>query len=102
MDRVSRFTTFTSPGARRVSAIWQTASSQPSWILRVVLMTFIFVIAFPIVLLVALALLVASVVLVVLRIVNTLMMKMRGTLPRRDGRENVRVMQRRDDVHDHR
>lgn len=97
MDRVPRFTTFTSPGAQRVSAIWQTAASQPSWISRVVLMTFILIIAIPIFLLVMLALLAASVVFGVLWIANTLVMKIRGTLPHRDGRKNVRVIQRRDD-----
>ena len=97
MHRVSPFSNFTTPGAQRATAIWQTAASQPSWISRAVLVTFLLVIGIPIFLLVLLALLVATVVFALLWGANALMTKMRGVLPRRDGRQNVRVIQRNQD-----
>ena len=76
--------------------MWRAASTQPGWLGRAVLLTFILVIAVPIFLLVALALLAAMAVFAVLFSVNYLAMKIRGALPKRDGRENVRVIERRD------
>ena len=96
MDPRIRFTEFSTRGARRVSAIWQTASAQPSWVSRVALITFILVIGVPIFLLVTLALIAATFVFAVLIGVNWLLTRIRGTLPVRDGRDNVRVIQRRD------
>ncbi|MCZ6835570.1 MAG: hypothetical protein O7G85_07335 [Planctomycetota bacterium] len=96
MDQRPPFTVFTTSGVRRASAVWQSAATQPSWISRVVLMTFILVIAVPIFLLVALALVAASLVFGVLWGVNFLMLKVKGVLPHNDGRKNVRVIQRRD------
>ena len=91
---------FAGQGATRASAIWQTAASQPSWLSRIVLMTFILVIALPIFVLVLLALFVASIVFAALWGVNYLVAKVRGALPHSDGRKNVRVI-RRDGVQDH-
>ena len=90
-----RSSTFGTHHSERVAAMWRAASAQPGWLGRAVLMTFILVIAIPIFLLVMLALIVASVVFAVLFCVNYVFMKARGILPKRDGRENVRVIQRR-------
>ena len=70
MNRETRFSSYSSQGTRRVVSIWQTAASQPSWISRIVLMTFVFVIAVPLVLLALLAFFAATLVFVVLRGVN--------------------------------
>ena len=98
MDPQIRFTQFSTRGARRVSAMWQTAAAQPSWVSRVALITFILVIGVPIFLLVTLALAAASFVFAILLGVNYVLMKIRGAMPHRDGRKNVRVIERRDDV----
>ena len=98
MDPQIRFTQFSTRGAQRVSAMWQTAAAQPSWVSRFALITFILVIGVPIFLLVALALIAATFVFAVLVGVNWLLTKFKRALPVRDGRRNVRVIQRRDDI----
>ena len=96
MNHETRFTTFSTHGAQRVASIWQTAAAQPGWVSRFALMTFVFVIAVPLVLLALLAFFAATLVYTVLLGINFLMMKVRGVLPVRDGRKNVRVLRRKD------
>ncbi|MCH7603276.1 MAG: hypothetical protein IIB54_10960 [Planctomycetes bacterium] len=100
MFRVTRFTDYTSRGANRASALWQTAATQPNWVSRFALMTFIIVIGLPIFLLVIFAIFAATFVFAMLAGINFCLYKIRGALPHSDGRKNVRVI-RRDDVHDH-
>ena len=94
MFRVTRFTDYTSQGANRASALWQTAATQPNWVSRFALMTFIIVIGLPIFLLVIFALLAATFVFALLAGINFCLYKVRGVLPQKDGRENVRVIRR--------
>lgn len=97
MFRVTRFTDYTSRGANRASALWQTAATQPNWVSRFALMTFIIVIGLPIFLLVIFAIFAATFVFAMLAGVNYCLYKIRGALTHRDGRKNVRVIRRDDD-----
>ncbi len=98
MDPQIRFNTFSTRGAQRVASMWQTAARQPSWVSRVALLTFIVVIGVPIFILVALALIAATFVFAILIGVNWVLSKFKRALPVRDGRQNVRVSERRDDI----
>ena len=95
MIRIDRISTFSGNGAHRAAAAWQTAASQPSWVARAALVVFLIVIGLPLMLLFLLALLLAVIVFTALAGVNFIIAKVRGILPRSDGRENVRVIQRR-------
>ena len=75
----------------------QRLRSQPSWITRAATMAFVIVIAIPIILLVMFALLVGVFVFAVLAALNLLLTRISPRLPRRDGRENVRVIRRLDE-----
>ncbi|MCH7547091.1 MAG: hypothetical protein IID30_11895 [Planctomycetes bacterium] len=97
MFRVTRFTDYTTRGANRASALWQTAATQPNWVSRFALMTFIIVIGLPIFLLVIFAIFAATFVFAMLAGVNYCLYKIRGALPHSDGRKNVRVIRRDDD-----
>jgi hypothetical protein len=70
---------------------------QPNWVSRLALMCFLVLVALPIVLLVLAAFFVAMLLFGVLAGVNVVLNAVRGVLPRSDGRENVRVIQRRSD-----
>ena len=60
------------------------------------LIRFLLVVALPVLLLVVLALVVATLVFTVLWLANKVLELLRPVLPRRDGRENVRVIRRPD------
>lgn len=83
-------------GGRRVSAAVSAIRSQPGWVTRFALMTFLIVISLPILLLVLLAIVASVIVFGILAGVNALVARIRGGLPQRDGRENVRVIRRGD------
>lgn len=100
MSRI-RFTTFTEPltgdGTRRVSAAWQSVNRQPSWIVRAALLAFFLVVAVPFLLLLLFALLAATVLFMFLWAGNAILGAFRGVLPsNREGRKNVRVIERRE------
>lgn len=91
MIRITRISNFTDSGAHGASHVWQTVSSQPSWIARAAIVTFLIVIGLPILLLLLLALFLAATVFAVLAAIYRLSPWVRGALPRSDGRENVVV-----------
>ena len=95
MIRIDRISTFSGSGAQRAAAAWQTAASQPSWVARAALLVFLIVVGLPLLALFLVALFLATIVFAVLAGVNFVLLKIRGILPRNDGRENVRVIQRR-------
>jgi uncharacterized membrane protein HdeD (DUF308 family) len=84
---------YATSGSERASAAWQSINAQPSWLARAVVWAFLLVVALPVLLLLFVALLVATVVFGVLWLVNQALLLVR---PRRDGRENVRVIRRAD------
>lgn len=94
-----QFRTFViNAGPRPASSAWRMASKQPGWVSRIAAIAFLLIIGLPILLLVGLAILAAVVVFFVLALVNLVMNIVggwfRGMGPRRDGRENVKVIRR--------
>ena len=87
---------FATSGSQRAGQAWRMASRQPSWITRITVLAFLLVIGIPVGLLILGAILAAALIFGVLVLVNGLMMKIRGLLPKRDGRKNVRVIRRID------
>ncbi len=102
MLRVTRITTHAADQSRYAAGVWRAAASQPGWITRIALMTFLLVVGLPILLLVMAAILIAAVVFAGLALLNGVVARVRGmrggrgALGRRDGRANVRVIRRSD------
>jgi len=71
------------------------AMNQPGWVWRSALGVVALVVLLPLLLLVFLALLAGAIVFGMLAAVTMLVERVRGRLPRHDGRENVRVIERR-------
>jgi hypothetical protein len=82
-------------GSHRAGSAWRMVRSQPSWIHRWVATLFLLVLALPIVLIALLALFGAALLFIILVIVNTILRAFRNVMPRRDGRKNVKVIERR-------
>ncbi len=90
--------------AGRMGSVWRLAASRPGWPLRIALLTFLLVLGLPIILLALVAILLAAAVFAVLALAHRTIERIRGRgrirgwglLGRRDGRENVRVIERRD------
>jgi len=95
MVNVSRFRSYTAEQSSRVASVWRSAAAQPGWVTRVALLTFLLVVGLPILLLLVLAVVFAAAVFGVLALVNAALVRLRGALPQRDGRSNVRVIRRR-------
>lgn len=89
-----RVFTFVTSGTNRAQQAWRVAARQPGWITRLTALTFLIVIGVPILLLLLLALVASAIIFGVLVFFNGLMMRLRGVTPKRDGRRNVRVIQR--------
>ncbi len=98
MVHVSRFRSYTAEQSSRVASVWRSAAAQPGWITRVALLTFLLVVGLPILLLLVMAVIFAAAVFGVLALVNVVLVRLRGALPQRDGRSNVRVIRRGPDV----
>ncbi len=94
MDPVVRLHPFGSQQRDRVARGYRWAQSQPSWIVRLAVLTFLLVVGLPILLLVMFAVLAASVVFGGLALFHTALGKLRGLPSHRDGRKNVRVIRR--------
>jgi len=91
--RVIRFVSFGPDGAQRAVRF---AASQPSWVTRFAVMAFLIVIGIPILLLILLATIAGAVVFTVLALVAAGLARLRNLgSGRSEGRENVRVIQRR-------
>ena len=101
-----RFDRITTGPAGRMGSVWRLAASRPGWPLRIALLTFLLVLGLPIILLGLVAILLATAVFAVLALAHRTIERIRGLgrgrirgrglLGRRDGRENVRVIQRPD------
>lgn len=94
MFRITRIQTYTAQGAQSTSRIWQTAVSQPGWISRIALLTFLIVVGLPLMLLVLIALLFAVIVFTILAMFHGVWLRLRGAISHQDGRENVRIIRR--------
>lgn len=88
---------FAVDGSQRAGQAWRVASRQPSWITRLTVLTFLLVIGIPVAVLILAAILAAGIIFGLLVLANNLVMKIKGMLPKRDGRENVRVIRRIDE-----
>lgn len=96
MIRIVRIANTAQQGPRRAAGVYEYVARQPSWITRIALTAFLFVIALPILLLLMLAFLAAVMIFTILAIGNAALSALRGTLPRPDGRQNVRVIRHTD------
>jgi len=92
--RFVRISEFAESGQQRAGAAWRVMQSQPHWVYRWVGTLFLLILALPILALALLALFGAVVLFVILVIVNTILRAFRAVLPRRDGRKNVKVIER--------
>ncbi len=95
MVNVSRFRSYTTEQSSRVASMWRSAAAQPGWITRAALLTVLLVVGLPILLLLVMAVIFAAAVFGVLALVNAVLVRLRGALPQRDSRSNVRVIRRR-------
>jgi len=93
MSRVSS-TTIVSAGHDRAAAAFRAVRAQPGWVRRLAALVALIVVGLPILALVLLAAIVAVVVLAVRALRDALVRWVGGLLPRRDGRANVRVIER--------
>ena len=94
MERVVRIPGLTPEQRQRAARGYQWVASQPSWIVRLALVIFLLVVGLPILLLIGLAIFAATIVFTGFALVNLALVRLRGTLPKRDGRSNVRVIRR--------
>jgi hypothetical protein len=94
MFQATRITMISSAGAERVSTVFRAVQSHPGWIKRWALLAALIVIGVPIFLLVMLAVMAGVLVFGGLAAGNALANRIRGLMPRSDGRSNVRVIQR--------
>jgi len=94
MDRVVRIPTMTAAQRERAVRGYRWLTSQPSWVVRLVLLTFVLVVGLPLLLLAVVAVIAATIVFTGLALINAGVAKLRGFLPKRDGRSNVRVINR--------
>ncbi len=94
---------FVYPGGDRFASVFQAASRQPSWAMRVAGITFLVIVGIPIMLLLLLAAIVATTVFAVLVGINRVLGFFGGGSPSAPGgpedvrRRNVRVMPPPDD-----
>jgi hypothetical protein len=94
MFRLIEIRRHTRDGSEQVRGAWQYAARQPSWVASAALSVFFFILMLPLLALVLLALLLGTLVFVILTAANGVISVVRSLRPRRDGRENVRVMRR--------
>jgi predicted PurR-regulated permease PerM len=94
---MQRFIYIAQRGSQHAGEAWQTVNRQPSWVVKAAALAFILVIGLPILFLVLLAMFVAVTLFFALAAVHKLIAGVRGVLPQRDGRKNVRVIQRADE-----
>jgi hypothetical protein len=87
-------TTASDTGTRTVTRAWHYVNRQPGWVTRWAMLVFLLIIGLPIALLFGIAILGAVLLFGTLAVVNALILQARGLFPRKDGRENVRVMRR--------
>ncbi len=94
MDRVVRIPTVTAEQRERAVRGYRWLVSQPSWVVRLALVVFLLLVGLPLLLLAVVAVIAATIVFTSLALINAGVAKLRGFLPKRDGRSNVRVIKR--------
>ncbi len=94
MDRVVRIPNLTAAQRDRAVRGYRWLTSQPSWVVRLALVVFILLVGLPLLLLAIVAVIAATIVFTALALINAGVAKLRGLLPKRDGRSNVRVIKR--------
>ena len=94
MDRVVRIPRITPEQRDRAARSYRWVASQPSWIVRLALLIFLLIVGLPILILVGLAIFAATIVFTGFALMNVALIRLRGILPKRDGRSNVRVIKR--------
>ena len=94
---MARFINMAQQSSQRAGRAWQTLRAQPSWVTKAAAIAFVLVIGIPLAILLLVALVVATMVFALLWAVNRVLNLLGGALPRRDGRQNVRVIQTRHD-----
>lgn len=85
---------FVNLGGDRVSAAFQAARRQPNGAAKAAVLTFLIIIAIPILVLLLIAMLAATAVFTVLMMFNWIATRFRGTSDPGAGRRNVRVIRR--------
>jgi hypothetical protein len=95
-QRVVRVRVLGQEGRERVMRGYRWAATRPGWVARAAALAFLIVVGLPILALVFLAILAAAVVFGVLAGADALLRALRGPKRVEDGRENVRVIDRRD------
>lgn len=98
MERLVQVRVFGDRQRQRLAGGYRWAASQPSWIARAALLAFLVVVGLPLLLLFALAFLAALVVFGGLALLNAAVAKVRGLFGPGEGRSNVRVIRRRDEI----
>lgn len=96
MDRAVRIRTFTAQQRDRWAGGWRWAASRPGWVVRLAAVTFLVLVALPLLFFLGVAILAAAVVFAAVGIGAALASKVRSLFPRRDGRVNVRVIRRQE------
>ncbi len=94
MDRVVRIPAITAAQRQRAARGYHWLTSQPSWVVRLALVMFLLVVGLPLLLLAIVAVIAATIVFTGLALINASVARLRGFLPKRDGRSNVRVIRR--------
>lgn len=98
MDRVVHIWEAAARQQSRVRGVYQHLAAQPGYAWRAAVVTFLLILTVPVILFILAALLIAMVVFSALGLAGAIVQRLRGALPRRDGRENVRVIVRNSDV----
>ena len=94
MNRVVRIPTVSAEQRQRAVRGYRWLTSQPSWVIRLALVIFVLVVGLPLLLLAVVAVIAATIVFTGLALINAAGARLRGLLPKRDGRSNVRVIKR--------
>ena len=94
MDRVVRIPAISAAQRQRAARGYRWLTSQPSWVVRLALVIFILVVGLPLLLIAIVAVIAATIVFTGLALINAGVARLRGFLPKRDGRSNVRVIRR--------
>jgi cobalamin synthase len=96
MFDVPRITTFSAKATDAAGSTVRMIRAQPNWLIRLLALVFVIVVVLPFALLLIVVVLVAAVAIAALAGVRAAINRLRGLLPRDDGRSNVRVVRRVD------
>jgi glucan phosphoethanolaminetransferase (alkaline phosphatase superfamily) len=91
-----RFIHIVNQGSQRANAAWGAVQRQPSWIVKTCAAVAAMLVLIPLLAVVLIVIAVVFVVFLVLWAINWVLGGFKSFIPKRDGRENVRVI-RRDD-----